>query len=455
VSIRGRVYRWFEYPHRFVATRARLARPGAVVLDVGCGNHSPWLTKDYFPHCVYHGVDRDDSWNLDPRDLAAMDRFFRVDLDRPGALDVVPDGSYDVVLVSHLLEHLSAPEDIALQLARKLRPGGLLFLEVPSRRSLRLPRAADGWFGIRGCLNFYDDPTHRQLVDLGRIGGRLRTAGLEVDGTRPRRLRRRIVLLPAYALAGLILRGYVPATVVWDVTGFAARLVARRPGPDEAPVKREAALKVKRLIDVVGAGAGLLLLSPLLAGAAVAVWTSMGRPIFFRHERPGYKGRPFTIRKFRTMRPAREGEVWFRTDEERLTRVGRFLRRTSIDELPQLWSVLRGEMSLVGPRPLLVEYLSKYTPEQMRRHDMTPGLTGWAQVNGRRAISFSKRLECDVWYVDNFSLGLDARILARTVRDVLRPAGTIPGQSLEDVDDLGLAPRDDAPRPEDGDAPRR
>jgi SAM-dependent methyltransferase len=234
VSVRRRLYRWFEYPHRFAATRARLARPGAVVLDVGCGNHSPSLTKDYFPRCVYHGVDRDDSWNLDPRDLAAMDRFFRADLDRPDALDDVPDRSYDVVLASHLLEHLKEPEDVALRLARKLRPGGLLFLEVPSRRSLRLPRAADGWLGIRGCLNFYDDPTHREVVDLGRIGARLRTAGLEVDPVRPRRLRRRIVLLPAYVLAGLILRGYVPATVVWDLTGFAAHVVARHPGSVES-----------------------------------------------------------------------------------------------------------------------------------------------------------------------------------------------------------------------------
>ena len=203
---------------------------------------------------------------------------------------------------------------------------------------------------------------------------------------------------------------------------------------------RETALRVKRVVDVVGAGAGLVALSPLIAGAAVAVWTSMGRPIFFRHERPGYKGRPFTIRKFRTMRPAREGEVWFRTDEQRLTRVGRFLRRTSIDELPQLWSVLRGDMSLVGPRPLLAEYLSRYTSEQMRRHDRKPGLTGWAQVNGRRALSFSRRLEHDVWYVDNFSLGLDATILARTVREVLRGTGVITGERLDDIDDLGLVP---------------
>jgi lipopolysaccharide/colanic/teichoic acid biosynthesis glycosyltransferase len=214
-------------------------------------------------------------------------------------------------------------------------------------------------------------------------------------------------------------------------------------------VTRETALGVKRVVDVAGAGVLLIALSPLIAGAAVAVWISMGRPIFFRHERPGYQGRPFTIRKFRTMRPAREGEVWFRTDEERLTCVGRFLRRTSIDELPQLWSVVRGAMSLVGPRPLLAEYLPRYTSEQRRRHEMKPGLTGWAQVNGRRALSFSKRLGYDVWYVDHFSLGLDATILARTVREVLRGTGVITGQRLDDIDDLGLAP-DGGPHKREG-----
>lgn len=204
-------------------------------------------------------------------------------------------------------------------------------------------------------------------------------------------------------------------------------------------MKRPTALKLKRLIDVVGAGAGLLVLSPVLACAAASVWASLGRPIFFLHVRPGHRGRPFAMPKFRTMRPPSGGKAWYRTDEARLTRVGRFLRRTSIDELPQLWAVLRGDMSLVGPRPLLAEYLPRYTPEQMRRHDMKPGLTGWAQVNGRRGISFSRRLEHDVWYVDNFSLGLDARILAQTVGEVLRGAGVVPGQRLDDVDDLGLA----------------
>ncbi len=218
-------------------------------------------------------------------------------------------------------------------------------------------------------------------------------------------------------------------------------------------MKRETALALKRLVDVVASGVALLVLSPVMAAAAAAVRVSMGRPIFFLHVRPGYRGRPFTMPKFRTMRPPAPGEVWFRTDEQRLTPVGRFLRRTSIDELPQLWAVLRGDMSLVGPRPLLVEYLPKYTPEQMRRHDVKPGVTGWAQVNGRRALSFSQRLEHDVWYVDHFSLGLDARILAMTVREVLRGSG-VGSKSMEEVDDLGLLPDGGSQQGEDSLASR-
>jgi sugar transferase EpsL len=200
-------------------------------------------------------------------------------------------------------------------------------------------------------------------------------------------------------------------------------------------------LLAKRAIDIVGAGGGLLLLSPILAVSALAVVATMGRPVFFRHVRPGYKGRPFTLTKFRTMRPPKEGEVYFLTDAERLTPIGRLLRKTSIDELPELWHVLTGEMSLVGPRPLLMEYLARYTPEQHRRHDVRPGITGWAQVNGRQSISFSKRLELDVWYVDNWRLGLDLKILAMTLGDVLMSAGVISGQNVADVDDLGVAPQ--------------
>jgi sugar transferase EpsL len=183
---------------------------------------------------------------------------------------------------------------------------------------------------------------------------------------------------------------------------------------------RRVALGVKRGMDVVGAAFGLVLLSPILAAVAVAVRATLGSPVLFRQVRPGKNGRPFTILKFRTMRPPREGEVWYLTNEQRLTRLGRLLRDTSLDELPELWNVLRGEMSLVGPRPLLVHYLETYTPTERRRHDVRPGITGWAAVNGRHALRFKERLALDVWYVDHWSLALDLRILARTVAHVLR-----------------------------------
>ncbi len=206
-------------------------------------------------------------------------------------------------------------------------------------------------------------------------------------------------------------------------------------------MSQRATRATKRLMDIVGAVVGLVVLSPVLGIAAIAVYRSLGRPILFRQERPGLHGKLFRIVKFRTMRPARDDEVWFRTDEQRLSRAGRFLRRTSIDELPELWNVLLGQMSLVGPRPLLPEYLALYTPEQARRHEVRPGITGWAQVQGRQTIPFSRRLELDVWYVDHLSVGLDLRILAMTVRDVVLSRGVLPGQDIDEVDDLELAPR--------------
>jgi lipopolysaccharide/colanic/teichoic acid biosynthesis glycosyltransferase len=184
-------------------------------------------------------------------------------------------------------------------------------------------------------------------------------------------------------------------------------------------VSRRIALGVKRVVDVVGAASGLAVLSPVLGAVALAVRTALGSPVLFRQVRPGLGGRPFTILKFRTMRGVRPGEVWYLTNEARLGRLGRFLRATSLDELPELWNVLRGEMSLVGPRPLLVHYLDTYTPEEARRHDVRPGITGWAAVNGRHALRFRDRLALDVWYVDHWSLGLDLRILALTVLRVL------------------------------------
>jgi lipopolysaccharide/colanic/teichoic acid biosynthesis glycosyltransferase len=205
--------------------------------------------------------------------------------------------------------------------------------------------------------------------------------------------------------------------------------------------KRRLGSVIKRAIDVAGAAVGLAVLSPIMVGAAGAIYATMGRPIFWRHVRPGRGEAPFTMYKFRTMRPAAAGEVWFRTDADRLTPVGRALRKASIDELPELWNVLVGDMSLVGPRPLLMEYLPRYTAEQHRRHEVRPGITGWAQVNGRQSIKFSKRLAYDVWYVDHQSTWLDVKILAMTVKQAIFGSGVISGQNLDDVDDLGLAPR--------------
>jgi sugar transferase EpsL len=178
---------------------------------------------------------------------------------------------------------------------------------------------------------------------------------------------------------------------------------------------------VKRALDLAGAIVGLAVTAPVIAIAAAAVRLRMGRPVFYRQARPGFQGRLFTLVKLRTMREPGDGG-WV-PDEDRLTRLGRFLRRTSLDELPELWNVLKGEMSLVGPRPLLPEYLPLFSPEQSRRHEVKPGLTGWAQVNGRNAQSWEDRLAMDVWYVENRTLALDLRILWMTAGQVLRGSG--------------------------------
>ena len=191
-------------------------------------------------------------------------------------------------------------------------------------------------------------------------------------------------------------------------------------------------------MDVLGAGFLTVLLSPILAGLAAAIRFTMGSPIFFRQLRPGYKGQPFEVVKFRTMKDAVDPDGNPLPDEERLTRLGIFMRQLSLDELPQLWNIIRGDMSFIGPRPLLMEFLKWYSPEQMRRHDVKPGVTGWAQVQGRHAILFSKRLELDVWYVDNRSPGLDLRILGLTLLKVLSMRGAQPAQTDAEVDDVGL-----------------
>ncbi len=197
---------------------------------------------------------------------------------------------------------------------------------------------------------------------------------------------------------------------------------------------RQLRFAAKRSLDVVGAVVGLVLLSPVLAWVAVAGLVTQGPPVLFRQERPGYRGKPFTLFKFRTMRRPRPDEIWYLTDADRVTRLGRFLRSSSIDELPELWNVVRGEMSLVGPRPLLVEYLPHYTPRERHRHDMRPGITGWAAVNGRHALRFEERLELDAWYVDNWSLSLDARILAMTIGQVLKRSSVRSTQDFAQIE---------------------
>ena len=195
---------------------------------------------------------------------------------------------------------------------------------------------------------------------------------------------------------------------------------------------------MRRLIDLTGASILSVLLSPVLAGLAVAIRFSMGRPILFRQQRPGYKGEPFEVYKFRTMKDAVDAEGELLPDEERLTKVGVFMRQLSLDELPQLWNILKGDMSFIGPRPLLMEFLKWYTPEQMRRHEVKPGVTGWAQVQGRHDIPFSKRLALDVWYVDNRSPRLDMKIVGLTFLKVLSMRGAQPAQTDAEVDDVGL-----------------
>ena len=176
----------------------------------------------------------------------------------------------------------------------------------------------------------------------------------------------------------------------------------------------------KRLLDVTGASIALILTAPIQGVTAGAVRLRMGAPILFRQQRPGKNGRPFTLIKFRTMLDNRGSDGVPQSDGDRLTVFGRRLRETSIDELPELWNVLRGEMSLVGPRPLLMDYLPLYSESQARRHTVRPGITGWAQVNGRNSLSWEEKFELDVWYVDHLSLALDFRIIWRTVVAVVR-----------------------------------
>lgn len=179
----------------------------------------------------------------------------------------------------------------------------------------------------------------------------------------------------------------------------------------------------KRIFDLIGTIFGLILLSPLILLTALSVAIFLGTPIIFQQKRAGFKGKPFYIYKFRTMTDASDSDGNLLPDSVRITRLGHFLRSFSLDELPELLNIVRGEMSLVGPRPLLMEYLDRYSSEQNRRHDVYPGLTGWAQVNGRNALTWQDKFRYDVWYVDNWTIWLDMKIILMTVWKVIRREG--------------------------------
>ena len=200
----------------------------------------------------------------------------------------------------------------------------------------------------------------------------------------------------------------------------------------------------KRVLDVVVSVAVLVLLAPLLFALAIIIRWRMGSPVLFRQERPGRHGKPFMIIKFRTMSDALDEEGHLLAESKRVTKLGHFLRSSSLDELPELWNVIRGEMSLVGPRPLRTVYLERYSAHHARRHEVRPGITGWAQVNGRNRVDWDDRLDMDVWYVDHRSFWLDLKILTRTVKPVLRRDGQLPmnNPSMEPFRISRIAKRD-------------
>ncbi|HEX9091558.1 MAG TPA: sugar transferase [Anaerolineales bacterium] len=186
----------------------------------------------------------------------------------------------------------------------------------------------------------------------------------------------------------------------------------------------------KRILDLIIALLGSLVLSPVMLIIAILVWIRYGTPVIFCQERPGYLGRPFRVYKFRTMTNEFDENDVLLPDSQRITRLGKFLRSTSLDELPELFNVIKGEMSIVGPRPLLMQYLPRYSPEQARRHEVLPGITGWAQVNGRNALTWEEKFKLDVWYVDHWSVGLDIKIILISIVKVLRREGiNQPGQT--------------------------
>lgn len=186
---------------------------------------------------------------------------------------------------------------------------------------------------------------------------------------------------------------------------------------------RDTVISFKRLVDIVFSIIGLLLFSPILLITSALIRINLGTPILYKQIRPGFRGKPFRLYKFRTMTDEKDHDGNFLPDADRLTGFGRFLRAASVDELPELLNILKGEMSLVGPRPLLMRYLDRYTPEQARRHEVKPGLTGWTQVNGRNALSWEEKFQLDVWYVDHRTFWLDIKIILMTIRQVLKRDG--------------------------------
>ncbi|MEL6502022.1 MAG: sugar transferase [Cyanobacteria bacterium J06623_1] len=198
---------------------------------------------------------------------------------------------------------------------------------------------------------------------------------------------------------------------------------------------------IKYTVDRLLAAISIILLSPFIAVLAIAIYFQMGSPIIFSQPRGGKDNSVFTFYKFRTMTDERDRDGKLLPDMERLTPLGEFLRQTSLDELPQLWNVLRGEMSFIGPRPFVAKYLDRYTPDQARRHAVNPGITGWAQINGRNSISWEEKFELDLWYIDRWSLGLDLKILVLTVAKIVSKEGVDEDQNTTSTEFMGTAPK--------------
>jgi lipopolysaccharide/colanic/teichoic acid biosynthesis glycosyltransferase len=289
-----------------------------------------------------------------------------------------------------------------------LKDEPLFRLTIPSKTQFYLAMGKPILMGIRGDA--------AELIEKAR-------AGVVVEPQNARALASAVLdlaRLPKHELAAMGARGRIFYESELSAAVGIGRTLAIL---DSAVAARKRGSIIKRAFDVAVAGAALVILSPVILTTATVLWLDLGSPVLFRQTRAGLDSRPFCLYKLRTMNDARDESGHPLPDGERLTPVARLVRRLSLDELPQLWNVLRGDMSLVGPRPLLMAYLDRYTPKQARRHEVRPGITGWAQVNGRNAISWDEKLDLDVWYVKNCSFALDLKILAMTVMQVLRRQG--------------------------------